>query len=104
MPMADYSTALIFVRQFGLHRKSTLSPFSLVRFVFFSQHRRSNLELQNLISPLIDATDAHVLQMPAGPVEGRPASAAEHLHGPVRRIPGGVGSKELGLGCEQFRL
>src|SRR5436305_225596 len=59
---------------------------SLKRLVLLPQHRRRDLELQYLIGPLVNPADARVLEMPAGPVQVRPAPAAEDLHRAVGRL------------------
>src|SRR5262249_15995193 len=40
------------------------------------QHRRRNLQPQDFVRPLVDAAHAHILQVPARPVQRGPAAAA----------------------------
>ena len=63
-------------------------PISLVFLA--AQQRRRDLQLQDLVGPLVDAADAHVHQVPARAVQRGPAAAAEDLHRAVGRVPGGV--------------
>src|SRR5687768_9704907 len=64
-----------------------LNLLLLERLILLAQERRRDLQLQDLVGPLVDATDAHVHQVPARAIERGPAAAAEDLHGVVGRFP-----------------
>src|SRR5262245_55595582 len=77
---------------------------SLERLEVLPEHGGGDLQLEDLVGPLVDAADAHVHQVPADAVQGRPPAPPVDLYRPVGGVPCRVGREQLRLRRQEVRL
>src|SRR4051794_30746709 len=71
--------------------------------LFAAQDGGSDFELEDLVGAFVNAADTDVLQVPAGTIQRRPATAAENLNRAIGGIPGSIGCEQLRLRSQHIR-